>query len=231
MSEFKIVYEDEYVIVVDKPSGLLTVATPKKEKWTLSSLLGAYPAHRLDRDTSGLILFAKTKQGQQFLMDQFRQHKVKKEYIAFVQGRIKQRKGLISGYVKDNPFEAAKYARSQWTLLEARNGFSVVRVIPITGRTNQIRIHFKQIGHPLVGERRFAFARDYKIRFRRVALHASDLEFRHPVWLKKMSFHCELANDMQEFLMVWESIKLSQPLKLHKEVLNPAKGGMKFLEK
>lgn len=187
-------------MVVDKPPGLLTISTPKKEKYTLSSLLNAYPAHRLDRETSGLILLAKTKGIKLRLMDEFRNRKVKKCYIAFVQGILKQKSGIIARKVQDNPYEPAKPALTKYRVIASRNDFSILEVMPITGRTNQIRIHFKQLGHPLVGERRFAFARDFKIKFRRVALHATDLEFAHPLSGKRMSFHSQLPADMQEFL-------------------------------
>ncbi len=200
MSKYTILFEDESILVVDKPSGLLTVATPKKEKHTLSSLLHAYPAHRLDRETSGVILFGKTKKAQQLLMDGFRKHTVKKRYIAFVHGRLPQRSSVIDKKVQDNPYEPPKQALTKYKVLEYRDGFSVVEVIPLTGRTNQIRIHFKQIGHPLVGERRFAFAKDFAIKFRRVALHASDIEFTHPINGQRIHFHSELPDDMQEFL-------------------------------
>ena len=200
MSSYKIIYEDDAILVVDKPSGLLTVATPKKEKYTLRSLLNAYPAHRLDRETSGLILFARTKKLQQILMDEFRKRQVKKRYIAFVHGVLKQKKGCIAFEIQDHSHHPAKPALTKYRAVEARNGFSVIEVVPITGRTNQIRLHFKQLGHPLVGERRFVFAKDFKIKFRRAALHASDLEFIHPVTGRTMSFHSELPADMQEFL-------------------------------
>ena len=200
MADYKIVFQDDYILVADKPPGLLTVATPKKEQHTLSSLLNCYPAHRLDRETSGLIVLAKDKNTQRILMDQFRERKVKKCYIAFVRGRLKNKKGVISRYVQDNPFEAPKYARTEYRLVEERKDYSVLEVVPLTGRTNQIRIHFKQMGNPLLGERRFAFARDFKIKFRRVALHSSNLGFNHPVTGKKMSFNCALPSDMQEFL-------------------------------
>ncbi|MDO8749344.1 MAG: RluA family pseudouridine synthase [Candidatus Omnitrophota bacterium] len=197
---YKIIFEDDFILVVDKPAGMLTVPTPKKERYTLSSLLNAYPGHRLDRETSGLILFAKNRQIQQALMDAFKEKRVKKRYIALVQGKLKRKNAVISRPVQDNPYEPGKYAITQYRLLEEREGFSVVEVIPLTGRTNQIRIHFKQIGHPLVGERRFAFAKDFPIKFRRAALHASDLEFRHPLIGKVMSFHSDLPADMRDFL-------------------------------
>ena len=200
MSGYKVIYEDDCLLVVDKAAGLLTIATPKKEKYTLSSLLNAYPAHRLDREASGLILFARTKKLRQILMEEFRCRRVKKRYIAFVQGALDQKNGTIARDVKDNPYEPAKPAVTKYRVIEARNGFSVLEVVPVSGRTNQIRIHFSQLGHPLVGERRFAFARDFKIKFRRVALHAADLGFMHPLTGKTISFHSELPADMQEFL-------------------------------
>lgn len=199
-SGYRIVYEDSVIIVADKSSGLLTVATPKKEKFTLESLLSAYPAHRLDRETSGLILLAKTKRIQKILMDEFKRKQVRKRYLCFAHGIFGKRNGMISRYVRDNPYEPAKYALTKYRVLESRDDFSVVEVEPITGRTNQIRLHFKQIGHPLVGERRFAFARDFKLKFRRAALHSSDLEFAHPQTKKNMLFHCELPADMKNFL-------------------------------
>lgn len=200
MGRLRIVYEDESIIVADKPAGLLTVSTPKKEKTTLVSLLKAYPAHRLDRDTSGLIVLAKTRKIQDALMAQFKSREVKKKYIAFVRGKPMKDSGVIDGFIRDNPYEAPKYAKTQYRILKKKNDFCVVEVSPITGRTNQIRIHFKQIGHPLLGERRFAFARDFPIKFKRTALHASDLEFIHPVNRKKMQFHLDLPKDMEEFL-------------------------------
>ena len=197
---YKIIFEDDFILVADKPAGMLTVPTPKKERHTLSSLLNAYPGHRLDRETSGLILFAKNRRIQQALMDAFKEKRGKKRYIALVQGKLKRKNAVISRLVQDNPYEPGKHAITQYRLLEERAGFSVVEVIPLTGRTNQIRIHFKQIGHPLVGERRFAFAKDFPIKFRRTALHSANLEFEHPVTGKKMSFHCDLPMDMQSFL-------------------------------
>ena len=200
MTGYRVVFEDEFIIVADKPAGLLTVPTPKNEKTTLSSLLKAFPAHRLDRETSGLIVYAKTKNIRDKLAEEFRFRRVKKRYIAFVQGKMPAKDGAIDRKVQDNPYEPAKSALTQYRVLESRKGFSVVEVVPLTGRTNQIRIHFKQIGHPLVGERRFAFAKDFAIKFRRTALHSSDLEFCHPADGKPMSFHSELPPDMAVFL-------------------------------
>lgn len=205
MGSFKISYEDEHLIIVDKPAGLLVIPTPKNETNTLTHLLNrqldsrgiqvnAYPCHRLDRDTSGLIVYAKGKKMQKIMMDKFKERRVKKHYIAFVHGRLSKMAGTL-----DRPIEG-KRALTKYVVLDERNNFSIVEVEPITGRTNQIRIHFRATGHPLLGERRYAFAKDYELKFRRTALHASSIEFTHPLTNKLLSFSSSLPQDMQRLL-------------------------------
>jgi len=207
MSGFKILYEDDYIMAVDKPAGMLVIPTPKAETNTLTALLNreldargieanAYPCHRIDRETSGLILYAKGKKIQQVMMEEFRRHRVGKSYLAFVHGRLANKAGGI-----DRPIEG-KRSITKYKVLEERRDFSVVRVEPVTGRTNQIRIHFKAAGHPLVGERRFAFAKDYKLKFRRAALHSNKIEFEHPVTKKPLVFTASLPEDMAKFLEI-----------------------------
>jgi len=165
-----------------------------------------HPAHRLDRDTSGVILFAKGKDHQQTLMQAFKEKKVKKTYIAFAHGHIKESEGKIKIPIKD--FYQRKFqknlppqsALTHYKVLEYRKDFTVVEVNPITGRTNQIRIHFTKIGHPLVGEDKYIFRKDYDLRFRRTALHAAHLSFPHPVTGKMISVEAPLAQDMTNFL-------------------------------
>ena len=153
-----------------------------------------------------MILFAKGKRSQQILMDAFKQRKVTKHYIAFVQGKLKRPVGEISSYINDldekkfRKHSQAVLAITRYKLLQAKQKFSVVDVNPITGRTNQIRIHFRDLGNPLVGERKYAFGRDYELKFRRVALHASRLEFESPIDRKKITVESKLAQDMEVFL-------------------------------
>ncbi len=205
MTGLNILYEDDFIIVVDKPPGMLVIPTPKNESHTLTNLLNidldkrgigpnAYPCHRLDRETSGLIVYAKGKKVQQSMMEQFRQHKVKKSYIAFVHGQLNRDTDVIN-----RPIENRR-SITKYRVLEVRKNYSVLQVEPMTGRTNQIRIHFKSIGHPLVGERRFAFAKDYSLKFRRAALHSYRIEFKHPVTNKAAGFTSPLAQDMEKFL-------------------------------
>jgi 23S rRNA pseudouridine1911/1915/1917 synthase len=189
-----VVYEDDWLLVTDKPAGLLVIPTPKKEKRTLTSILGLHPCHRLDRQTSGLIIYAKGKSVQKKMMDEFRHKKVKKTYIAFVQGVLPQNQGQIQ-----NPIEGQN-AITKYKVIQRKKHFTVVEVMPLTGRTNQIRIHFKQIHHPIVGETKFAFRRDFALKARRLCLHAKALEFVHPVTRKHIRLSIDLADDLQKFL-------------------------------
>lgn len=189
-----IVYEDDWILIADKPAGLLTVPTPRREKRTLTSILNLYPCHRLDRDTSGLIVYSKVKSVQKKMMDEFRHKNVKKTYIAFVRGAIMKNSGRI-----DMPIAGA-YAATEYKVIQKKKDFTVLEVYPLTGRTNQIRIHFKNIGCPLLGENRFAFRRDFKLKAKRLCLHAKGLKFFHPITRKFLSLSTPLPKDMQDFL-------------------------------
>ena len=200
-----VLYEDEWLVVLDKPSGLLVIPTPKKEKRTLTSILNEdlkakdlpyrlHPCHRLDRETSGAIIYAKGKSVQQKMMSLFHGQKVKKRYIAFLQGKPVEAEGEIKSRIEGKP--AVTYYR----VIEQRREFAVVEAEPLTGRTNQIRIHFKHIGHPVLGERKYAFRRDFKVRAKRLCLHAKALNFTHPLTGKPVYLEAALAADMERFL-------------------------------
>ena len=193
MHNIRIVYEDDALIVFDKPSGLLVVPTPKKESRTLTSITGFYPCHRLDRETSGLIIYAKTRSLQEKMMDEFRKRQVHKIYIAFVQGQVHKIQGQINNRIEGQD------AVTKYEVLEQRSNFAIVEVTPVTGRTNQVRIHFKAIGNPLVGEDKFAFRRDFALKFKRLCLHAKSLEFKHPVSGKEVRLEIDLAQDLEKF--------------------------------
>ncbi len=208
-----VVYEDGDCIVFDKPQGLLVIPTPKGESRTLSAWvhrqypqMHLHPAHRLDRDTSGVILFAKGKSNQQRLMNLFKERRVKKNYIAFVHGRLKTAQGQISFPIKDQhsrefrPQAPAQQAMTNYRVITYKNHFTVVAVEPITGRTNQIRIHFSKLGHPLVGEDKYAFRKDFDLRFKRTALHAARLEWPSLSTGKPIAVETPLPKDMTDFL-------------------------------
>jgi RluA family pseudouridine synthase len=192
-------------MVVDKPSGLLVIPTPKNEKRTLTGILNddlkkrnlpyrLHPCHRLDRETSGLIVYAKGKSIQKKLMQEFKLRTVKKRYIALVRGIISKNFGKIK-----NPIEGQS-ALTEYRVIQRKKDFTVVEARPITGRTNQIRIHFSQIGHPVLGETRYAFRRDFKIKAKRLCLHAKELEFNHPLTKEHIRLSIDLPQDLKEFL-------------------------------
>jgi len=200
-----VVYEDDWLVIVDKPSGLLVVPTPKKEPRTLTSILNEdlrekaltyhiYPAHRLDKETSGLVIYAKGKAVCDKMMDLFRQALVKKKYIAFVHGHPAKEEGEITNRLE------GKYACTRYRVICSKKDFTEVEVRPQTGRTNQIRLHFKYLGHPLVGETRFAFRKDFALKAKRLCLHALSLDFPHPVTQKTVRVTSELPKDLEDFL-------------------------------
>lgn len=200
-----IIYEDDRLLIVDKPAGLLTIPAKGKESRTLSSVLNEdlkqkgiffrlHPCHRLDRETSGLIIYAKGKSVQKMMMQLFKRKEVKKTYIAFVRGELSKAQGEI-----DNPIDGQSALTRYW-LLKKMSGFSIVKIMPLTGRKNQIRIHFKQLGFPILGETKYAFRRDFKVKAKRLCLHAEAIEFVHPVTKKYLRLVCPLEKDLQVFL-------------------------------
>jgi RluA family pseudouridine synthase len=212
MAHYNILYEDDAIIVVDKPAGMLVIPTPKKEVNTLTSLLNAeldrrsveinaYPCHRIDRETSGIIVYAKGKAAQQKMMEEFRKRTVRKTYVAFAQGTVKKAFDTIAKSIYNRNKRKSESAVTKYRVLERRKGFTVVEAEPVTGRTNQIRVHFAGIGHPLVGESVYAFRRDFALRFRRVALHAARIEFTHPVTGKRVAFESPVPGDMGRLLV------------------------------
>jgi RluA family pseudouridine synthase len=205
LRNIKIIFEDDWLLVVNKPAGLLTVPAPVKDSRTLTDILNkdveergllyrVHPCHRLDRETSGLIVYAKGKTTQQKMMEEFKLKRVWKSYVAFAHGQLDRASGEI-----EFPIDGQS-ALTRYKILERREGFVVMEVQPLTGRTNQIRIHFARAGHPLVGETKYAFRRDYKLRANRLCLHAEALEFTHPVTRKAVNLSIDLPEDMMRFL-------------------------------
>ncbi|WP_368345274.1 RluA family pseudouridine synthase [Pelagovum sp. HNIBRBA483] len=188
-----ILHEDHELLVVDKPSGLLSV--PGKGEHLSDCLLArvqaAFPTallvHRLDRDTSGVIVFALSPHAQRHLGLQFERRQVKKTYVARVWGEISDKKGSIDlPLIVDWPnrplqmvdFENGKKAVTDWRVVRARAGETRVRLMPQTGRSHQLRVHMKEIGHPILGDPFYAHgpAREYP----RLMLHSETLQLRHP---------------------------------------------------
>lgn len=200
-----VIYEDKWLLIADKPAGLLVIPTPKKETRTLTSILNEdlkrrgipyrlHPCHRLDRQTSGLIIYAKGKSAQKAVMDAFRERKIKKTYLVFVLGQPKLLYGEIKIPIEGNP------ALTGYKVVEKRKDFAILEVNPVTGRTNQIRIHLKKIGHPVLGETKYAFRRDFKIKAARLCLHALRLDFSHPLTKEHLHLEAKLPYYLSLFL-------------------------------
>ncbi|MFA6216781.1 MAG: RluA family pseudouridine synthase [Candidatus Omnitrophota bacterium] len=204
-----VVYEDEWLLVVNKPSGLLVIPQPGGSPRTLTAILNddakqrgltyrLHPCHRLDRETSGVIIYAKGKSTQKKVMDLFKVRAVKKVYVAFIHGALPCEQGQVT-----HPIEGAP-ALTKFKVLQRKKDFTIVEVYPLTGRTNQIRIHFKSIGYPIVGETRFAFRRDFKLKAKRLCLHAKFLALEHPVTKKPLFLEAPLAAELITFINAYE---------------------------
>lgn len=198
-----IVYEDDWLLVVNKPSGMLSIPSPKKELPTLTGILNEnlkkknisyrlHPCHRLDKETSGLIIYAKGKSIQKKMMDIFKHKKIKKVYVAFIEKRLPKDTGVIRYPVE------GQSAVTHYKVIEKRDNFSVVEVTPLTGRKNQIRLHFKTAGSAILGDTKFAFRRDFRLKAKKLCLHAKSLEFVHPQTKKTLSLAANLPAHMRE---------------------------------
>ncbi|MBO6602451.1 MAG: RluA family pseudouridine synthase [Roseicyclus sp.] len=196
-----ILHEDHELILVDKPSGLLSV--PGKgdhlADCLLSRIQAAFPeallVHRLDMDTSGVMVFARSPHAQRHLGLQFEKRHVKKVYIARVWGHLAEKEGHIDlPLIVDWPnrplqhvnHETGKPAQTDWRVVRHEETSTRIRLYPKTGRSHQLRVHMKEIGHPILGDPFYASgpARD----FPRLMLHAESLKLRHPDGGKGMSF-------------------------------------------
>ncbi|MCK5656035.1 MAG: RNA pseudouridine synthase [Candidatus Aureabacteria bacterium] len=187
--------------MANKPSGLLSVPSPKNGKNTLSFILprqlqesNILPCHRLDKETSGIMIFARGKKARDKMFELFKNHEIIKIYIAFIHGIPQKKSGTISSKISE------KTAITKYKTRKILENFSILGIQTVTGRRNQIRIHFKLIKHPLVGERKFAFGKDFKLKFKRCALHASRIEFKHPYSGRNLTIEVPLPEDMSKFL-------------------------------
>ncbi len=202
-----ILYKDPEVMVFDKPAGVLTIANPKEPDRNLVDLVNhqfggtkgkLFPCHRLDRETSGVIIFARSLEIQHRMMDLFKQHEIMKKYTACIQGRLARKSGEIRIQIMEEG--RSKEAWSHYRVLEEKDLFSVIEVQPMTGRTNQIRIQFSHIGHPLIGDRKFSVAKDFAVKFKRTALHASFVQWKSPFSRKMIQVEADLPEDMKKLI-------------------------------
>lgn len=201
----KLVYEDDDIIVVNKGYGLLSMGTDKIKEGTAYSILREYLkwqnprnmlfiVHRLDRDTSGLMVFAKTQEAKDKLQHNWNNMVISRKYLAVVEGKPEPEEGEVRSYLAENSRfevystdkpEEGQLAVTRYRTLRSRNGYSLMEVSLDTGRKNQIRVHMKDLGHPIAGDRRYG-AKSSPIH--RMALHAQTLRFIHPITRKDMNF-------------------------------------------
>ncbi|WP_020677551.1 RluA family pseudouridine synthase [Geopsychrobacter electrodiphilus] len=207
-----LLHEDKDLLVIDKPAGLLTVGTDRDKTRTAHYLLNdyvrkgnpksrnrVYVVHRLDQDTSGLLLFAKSEQAKKFLQDNWEQ--TDKHYLAIVQGRLSEKEGLISSYLVENAAQRVysisdaaqgKLGRTAFKVVQEGPGFSLLDVHLLTGRKHQIRVHFAENGHPVLGDKKYG-RDDHPAK--RLALHARSIAFIHPFHGRKMFFDTGMPDD------------------------------------
>lgn len=224
--EPKIIFEDDNFFVLEKPSGWITndASTTKDQPvvqtWVRDNF--NYPlkgnseyrdgiVHRLDKETSGILLVAKTKVAFENLQKQFKERQVKKTYTALVHGKVKLEEGMIDASVGRLPWRRDRFGvlpggREATTLYKVAKRFkdyTLVEFKPQTGRTHQIRIHAKHIGHPLVSDNFYAgrkTARNDRTWCPRLFLHASGITFFHPKTKKEVNFEAKLPKDLQDAL-------------------------------
>jgi len=201
----QILYEDDAVLVIDKPAGLLTIGTERERTKTAYFQLNEFLrernpdkkerifiVHRLDRDTSGLIVFAKNEAVKRRLQENW--NDVEKKYLAVVEGVPMGNEGTISGYLnetstlrvyEDKASKKAKYAVTKYKVLKSSRENSLIEIDLETGRKHQIRVHLSGIGHPVAGDKKYGAETDP---LKRLALHAFRLSFIHPLTKKRMDF-------------------------------------------
>ena len=204
-----LLFEDADILVVDKPCGLLTMGTERDKSRTVHSILNdylrrgnpksrhrAYIVHRLDRDTSGILLFAKSEQAKAFLQSDW--ENTDKIYLAAVSGRPSPPDGSMVSYLTENaafnvystPDPAkGKLSRTDYTLVKEHKGVSLVQVHLLTGRKHQIRVHFSEKGHPVIGDRKYGRGQPSSPN---LALHARSISFTHPVSGQRLGFETRI---------------------------------------
>jgi tRNA pseudouridine32 synthase/23S rRNA pseudouridine746 synthase/23S rRNA pseudouridine1911/1915/1917 synthase len=204
-----ILYEDYDIIVIEKIHGLLTVENDKERDNTVTSLLNNYVrkgnpksrkrvfiVHRLDKDTSGVLIFAKNEQSKRYLQDNWK--KATKTYYTVVNGIVKKKEGVISSYLTQNAInrvysvedsKAGKLSKTEYKVLKESDNYTLIEVNLLTGRKNQIRVHFSEAGHSVVGDKMYG---KKEKGIKRLALHAARLSINHPVTKERMTFETNI---------------------------------------
>jgi 23S rRNA pseudouridine1911/1915/1917 synthase len=201
----KILFEDAYIIVIEKEAGLLSIATEKERRETAYFILTehvrktnrssrVYVVHRLDKDASGVMMFAKSVEMQEILQRNWEKAKVDRRYAALVEGKMENAEGTHISWLKEssalivysyNFDNGGQKAITHYKLIKGNNDFSLLEVKIDTGRKNQIRVHMKDLGHSIVGDKKYGSTQNP---IKRMGLHAMSLSFQHPVTHEEMRF-------------------------------------------
>ena len=221
--ELELVYEDDFILVVNKPSGMLTISTGRKEEQTAYRILtdyvrsrsggrrGSQPrvfiVHRLDRDTSGLLVLANNEEVKYALQDSWNDSVLERKYVALVEGTPSKAQGTVTSWLTEDPStmkvfsspfdNGGRKAVTHYRVRSSSGAYSLIEFELETGRKNQIRVHACVLGHPVAGDRKYG-ARTNPVG--RLALHASTLVFRHPVTGKVFSFKSPAPNSFRKAL-------------------------------
>lgn len=202
-----ILYEDEYILICNKPPGIVC-------DHEFNYFSGCRLIHRLDKDTSGLLLLAKNDLAFHAMVDLFKKHQINKFYLAVVLGEVKEMSGIITSFLSKKNSEGGiakwgsgtqengKEAITKFNCLAKGNGASLLEISIITGRTHQIRVHFSEKGHPVLGDHLYSKIPHMRIRPPRQLLHAYKISFLHPFLQKKISLMAEIPNDFRQ--SAWE---------------------------
>jgi 23S rRNA pseudouridine1911/1915/1917 synthase len=210
---YRIVYEDEHLLVVDKPAGLVVHPARGHREGTLSQLLAGVAAggeperagivHRLDRETSGLLVVARSEEAHRLLQRALAARRIEREYLALVEGRPPARSGTIEAPIGRDPRvrtrkavggDFPREARTRFELERALPEYSLLRVRLDTGRTHQIRVHFQAIGHPVAGDPEYGTPG--LLGLQRQFLHAARLAFEHPFTEESLELRSPLPGDL-----------------------------------
>jgi len=216
--KIEILYEDDSVIVIDKPPGLLTVPVKGSNKPSALAVLSAelesrrqhaLVVHRIDRFASGIVLFAKNQRDREALIRQFLEHSPVREYLAVVRGHLSEKEGtLVHHFKREEQVQKLTKAKDpkgtraelKYKVQRVLRDATLARVALVTGLQNQIRAQFAAIGHPVVGDRKYAPEEVNERRIARVALHAAHLEFEHPRTGKVITVDSKPPNDFMSLV-------------------------------